>query len=249
METKAWQNYTADKEFILQQSRSRILQQILATSSGVLSVPELAYRNPSISESTLRYHLTELESRHIVRELKREEPPQDRFPIKYYAVSKKGILLMKQAGIYDEIKIWREIYSKMERSSRIMHIENWDEKPSATWYSEIADPPEIMDDFTAVFQSSEGPQEEGLTIVFVENEPDLGNMYEGWINDEFSNVYTMSQGEEAIQFIQNNQQVDIVFVDRLLGDLNGDELTENIQALDQNPVVAMLTAVKPVLWC
>lgn len=109
---------------IRQQSRAKLLQQILAHPQGCLSVEELDYRNPSLEPSTIQYHLRKLEDAGIVKKLKlpRGERMRD-LPSTFWAVTEKGRRLLEQAGLSEEIAHWRDLYERMERTPRIREVE------------------------------------------------------------------------------------------------------------------------------
>jgi len=118
---------------ILEETRLRLLQQILASDSGALSVEELDYRNTDIKNQTIDYHLRELADRGIVTKLKADSPAND-LPSTYWAVSDLGIRLLKRLGFYDEIAALSEADDSLERTARIEEIEAFSGRPSPNWY-------------------------------------------------------------------------------------------------------------------
>lgn len=242
-EENLYDAYSKDSEVILQETRARIIQQILASDTGVLSIKELSYRNPSINSRTIRNHVKKLVERNIIAELTVDEERQlTDFPWKFYAASKKGILLMMQNNIYDEIGVWSDMYDRMKKSGDITELETWGNKPSAPWYSEISEPPEdVKDEFPTI----EKNDEQEVSIVLVEDEPDIADLYKAHIDPQYNNTHTIHSGERAIEFIDKNPDVDIFLVDRLLGDVNGDDIVQKIENENIDPIVAMLTAVFP----
>lgn len=117
----------ADRKAILQRLRIQLLQQILAHGDGMLSVEELAYRNPEEDEQNVRYHLRELKNRGIVED--RKVPTGKRrgdLPNTFYTVTQRGIDLLKSMNLYEEIAVWRDVYDRMERTERIETIERMD---------------------------------------------------------------------------------------------------------------------------
>ncbi|EMA05621.1 Helix-turn-helix domain-containing protein [Haloarcula vallismortis] len=118
---------------ILEETRLRLLQQILASDSGALSVEELGYRNTDIKDQTIDYHLRELADRGIVTKLKTDSPAND-LPSTYWAVSDLGIQLLKRLGFYDEIAVLSEADDSLERTARIEEIEAFSGRPSPNWY-------------------------------------------------------------------------------------------------------------------
>lgn len=108
----------------LQSSRTKLLQQILAHPEACLSATELDYRNPSLESSTIQYHLHKLEDAGIVERLKLPKGERSRdLPSTFWAVTEKGQNLLRQAGLYEEIEHWRDLYGRMERTPEIREIE------------------------------------------------------------------------------------------------------------------------------
>ena len=118
---------------VLDETRLRLLQQILAHDSGVLSVEELDYRNTDIKDQTIDYHLRQLEGKDVVRRLKVDGGRND-LPNTYWAVTPTGIDLLKQFGFYDEIAVLSEADDALERTARIQDIESYDRRPEPDWY-------------------------------------------------------------------------------------------------------------------
>lgn len=123
-----------DLRFVLQQVRVILLQQILAHDAGALSVAELAYRNPDLDDSTINYHLDEMEDRDVVTKLRIPTGDRQRdLPSTFYAVTEKGIDLLERASLLDEVLVWQEAYDRMERSDEIARVEEMD-RPEPDWY-------------------------------------------------------------------------------------------------------------------
>lgn len=88
---------TNDLRDILVPAKARLLQQILASTTGALSAVELAARN-EITESTIRDHLRDLRNRDrpIVMSFEATESlVPNGIPCRYYAVTDYGIKLLK----------------------------------------------------------------------------------------------------------------------------------------------------------
>jgi hypothetical protein len=116
-----------DIQFALQEVRTVLLQQILATETGLLSVAELCYRNrgeDDITEENVRYHLREMAARDIVA--KRKVPNGQRvrdLPTTFFRVTDYGEAILEQANLLAESELWAEMYEQMERTERIERIE------------------------------------------------------------------------------------------------------------------------------
>lgn len=133
-----------DLRDILNETKIRLLQQILASRTGALSAVELAARN-QITESTIRDHLSELADRDksIVTTLDAEtdDPVPNGIPRKYYAVTEYGIDLLKQVGLYEQIGILYDMYEAADlqlpdaedRPVNIEEIEEYEHRPSPDW--------------------------------------------------------------------------------------------------------------------
>lgn len=79
------------------------------------------------------------------------------------------------------------------------------------------------------------------TVMFVDDEQDLADMYSLWLEDRFE-VLTAYSGEEALESIED---VDIVFLDRRMPGLSGDEVLDRIIERDLDCPVVMLSAIEP----
>lgn len=85
-------------------------------------------------------------------------------------------------------------------------------------------------------------QDDQPTILVVEDERALIELYVRWLGDEYD-VLTASGGEAALE--QFGEAVDVVLLDRLMPGMSGDEVLEALQDREGNPKVAMVTAVEP----
>ena len=79
--------------------------------------------------------------------------------------------------------------------------------------------------------------EDRSTVLVVEDEPDLADLYAEWLKDEYD-VRTAYGGEAALE-------VDIVLLDRRMPDLSGDEVLDVIRERGIECRVSMVTAVEP----
>jgi repressor of nif and glnA expression len=116
-----------DLQFALQEVRTLLLQQILATETGLLSVAELVYRNRGendIDEENIRDHLRKLRERNIIE---REKLPVGErvgnLPNTFYAVTDYGEQILDHAGLLAEVGIWAQLYDQMDRTDEIEQIE------------------------------------------------------------------------------------------------------------------------------
>ena len=80
------------------------------------------------------------------------------------------------------------------------------------------------------------------TVLVVEDEQDLADLYTVWLADEYD-VKTVYSGDEALDALSPG--IDVVLLDRRLSDRHGDEVLDTIREGDLDPRVAMVTAVEP----
>lgn len=83
---------------------------------------------------------------------------------------------------------------------------------------------------------------EDPTVLVVEDEPDLAELYTAWLSD-ICDVRTAYDGEQALQAM--DESVDIVLLDRRMPGLSGDEVLAALQDRELDPRIAMVTAVEP----
>ncbi|MFB6161167.1 MAG: response regulator transcription factor [Haloferacaceae archaeon] len=80
------------------------------------------------------------------------------------------------------------------------------------------------------------------TVLIVEDEPDLADLYATWLDEEYD-VRTAYGGREALDLVDDD--VDVVLLDRRMPDMPGDEVLSSIRESDGDCRVAMVTAVEP----
>jgi len=87
-------------------------------------------------------------------------------------------------------------------------------------------------------------QTESVTVLVVDDEQGLADLYAAWIDEEESySTRTAYDGEEALDRIDDT--VDVVLLDRRMPDLSGDEVLERIRDQRYDCRVVMVTAVNP----
>lgn len=84
--------------------------------------------------------------------------------------------------------------------------------------------------------------EDTSTILVVEDEEDLADLYADWLRDKYS-VRVAYSGKSAIDSLDGN--VDVVLLDRRMPGVSGDDVLEALIDRDYNCRVAMVTAVEP----
>lgn len=117
------EDLAADLRFVLQETRTLLLQQLLAVETGPLSVPELLHRNPDLDANNVRYHLREMADRGVVE--RRKIPPGDRvgdLPNTFFAATDRGVQLLERAGLREEVEMWAEMYARMQQTAEIERI-------------------------------------------------------------------------------------------------------------------------------
>ncbi|WP_433632863.1 winged helix-turn-helix domain-containing protein [Halomicrococcus sp. NG-SE-24] len=128
------EDHLRDLRELLAPTKLRLLQQILATDWGSLSARELAYRNPELTESTIRDHLRAMADRERPFVVQLEaDTKQKGVPWKYYAVTEYGIELLKEADMYEGISVLYQAYQAMERTDEIRRIEEFTHRPTPDW--------------------------------------------------------------------------------------------------------------------
>jgi DNA-binding response OmpR family regulator len=98
-------------------------------------------------------------------------------------------------------------------------------------------------DWRERFSQPEGlMSEERPSVLVVEDEPDLADLYAEWLKTEYD-VRTAYGGRAALDGL--GDEVDIVLLDRRMPDLSGDEVLDAIRERGIDCRVAMVTAVEP----
>jgi DNA-binding response OmpR family regulator len=80
------------------------------------------------------------------------------------------------------------------------------------------------------------------TVLVVEDEPDLADLYATWLDGEYA-VRTAYGGRDALAAIDGT--VDVILLDRRMPDLPGDEVLATVRDRGIDCRVAMVTAVEP----
>ena len=89
--------------------------------------------------------------------------------------------------------------------------------------------------------SSKSNSEE-VTVLVVDDERDIADLYSTWMEGEYD-VRTAYGAEEALE--EADEDVDVVFLDRQMPEMNGDEVLEVLRSRDLECRVVMVTAVDP----
>ena len=79
------------------------------------------------------------------------------------------------------------------------------------------------------------------TVLIVEDDSDVAELYSAWVGTEHD-VRSANGGREALELVDD---VDVVFLDRQMPGMSGDEVLEAIEARGLDCQVVMVTAVDP----
>jgi DNA-binding response OmpR family regulator len=91
---------------------------------------------------------------------------------------------------------------------------------------------------------SDGPTDPGEsapTVLFVDDEPEILEMYDLLCRTEYT-VFTADSGEEALR--QFGDHIDIAFFDRRMPDMSGDEVISSIRDQGFQTPVGIISAVE-----
>ncbi len=80
------------------------------------------------------------------------------------------------------------------------------------------------------------------TILIVEDEADLADMYFTWLKDDY-HVEVYLSGEDAINRLRPD--IDVVLLDRRIPDISGDQILHEIRSMQLPAYVVMVTAMEP----
>lgn len=80
------------------------------------------------------------------------------------------------------------------------------------------------------------------TVLIVDDEPSLREVYDLWLDDEYD-VVTAPDGTTALDRL--DESIDVVFLDRRMPGIDGDEVLSRIRGGDTDPYVVMVSAVTP----
>jgi len=103
--------------------RANLIADIVGHPNGAPSVEELDYMNPSLSEDSIRRHLSVLQDVGVVEALTLE--PGDRlreFPYKFYQLTEDARKLFDKNNLFPE-EAWQRQYTRVDKNSRIRDLE------------------------------------------------------------------------------------------------------------------------------
>ncbi len=110
---------------VTQETRFSLVQDILGHPSGLPTLKELDYVNPSKSQTTIRQHLQRLVDAGIVEEvLLPEERRRNDLPYKFYGLSEFGRQFLEEHKLLRAEETLQEIYDRIEKTAQIERYEN-----------------------------------------------------------------------------------------------------------------------------
>ena len=110
---------------VTQKTRFSLLQDVLGHPSGLPTLKELDYVNPSRSRTTIRQHLERLVEVGIVEEvLLPEDRRRNDLPYKFYGLSERGREFLDEHGLLRAEDTLRGIYERVEKTDEIERYEN-----------------------------------------------------------------------------------------------------------------------------
>ncbi|GAB7020850.1 winged helix-turn-helix domain-containing protein [Halostagnicola bangensis] len=109
---------------VTQETRFALLQDILGHPSGLPTLKELNYVNPSKSQTTIRQHLQQLVDAGIVDEVRlSEDHRQNDLPYTFYGISDSGQQFLENHKLLRAQDTLREIYDRVEKTDDITRYE------------------------------------------------------------------------------------------------------------------------------
>jgi DNA-binding response OmpR family regulator len=89
---------------------------------------------------------------------------------------------------------------------------------------------------------------ERTTTIVVEDDPDLADLYATWLRQAGSTVHVALSRAAAFELVDEHEDgVDLVVLDRRLGDGTGDDVLDYLRAARPDARAVMLTGVSPDL--
>lgn len=112
-------------DVVTQETRFALIQDILGHPSGLPTLKELDYVNPSKSRTTIRQHLQKLVDAGIVEEvLLSEDRRQNDLPYKFYGISEHARQFLENHNLLRAEETLGEIYANIETTEEIERYEN-----------------------------------------------------------------------------------------------------------------------------
>jgi len=111
-------------DVVTQETRFALLQDLLGHPSGLPSLKELDYVNPSKSRSTIHGHLQTLIEVGVVEAATLSNDRRSRdLPYTFYGVTDEGRDFLERHGLLRSEETLREIYDRVEKTEEIERYE------------------------------------------------------------------------------------------------------------------------------
>lgn len=124
-----------DHRAILEPSRLKIVQVILATDWASLSVPEIVYRVPLTKDEVVEslHEMMDRERPFIVSLDVPVEHREPNLPDTFYAVSEYGVQVLKEVRMYSMLTVLYQVFVRLEPPEHIRAIEEFSHRPVPEW--------------------------------------------------------------------------------------------------------------------
>jgi DNA-binding HxlR family transcriptional regulator len=110
---------------VTQDTRFSLVQDILGHPSGLPTLKELDYVNPSRSQTTIRQHLQRIVDAGIVEKVELpEERRQNNLPYTFYGISEEGRRFLEEHRLLRAEETLQEIYDRVEKTAEIERYES-----------------------------------------------------------------------------------------------------------------------------
>jgi DNA-binding HxlR family transcriptional regulator len=110
---------------VTQETRFSLVQDILGHPSGLPTLKELDYVNPSRSQTTIRQHLDRLVEAGIVEEVELpKDHRQNDLPYKFYGISEDGRRFLESHKLLRAEETLPEIYDRVKKTAEIERYES-----------------------------------------------------------------------------------------------------------------------------
>ena len=110
---------------VTQETRFSLVQDILGHPSGLPTLKELDYVNPSRSQTTIRQHLQRIVDAGIVEKVELpEERRQNDLPYTFYGIREEGRRFLEEHRLLRAEETLRAIYDRVEKTAEIGRYES-----------------------------------------------------------------------------------------------------------------------------
>ena len=110
---------------VTQETQFSLVQDILGHPSGLPTLKELNYVNPSQSQTTIRQHLQRLvEAGNVEKVELPEDRRQNDLPYTFYGISEEGRRFLEEHKLLRAKDTLREIYDRVEKTAEIERYES-----------------------------------------------------------------------------------------------------------------------------